>query len=409
MKTILLSLTFLCVTPVVAQDWPDFRGPERNGIVKGMVLPTEWGPKKNLVWKAPIPGTAWSSPCIVKGRIYLTNAVPKGDDHSLRALCIDARNGKVLWDEEVFLQDGDKAPNIHRKNSHASPTPLVEHALLYVHFGHQGTACLDLNGKVVWKNNDYRYAPVHGNGGTPIIVDDALIFSCDGRSNPFIVALNRKTGKELWKTPRNTDAARKFSFTTPQLITVKGQKQIISPGSNRVCAYDPKTGKKIWHATYNGYSVIPRPVYGHGLVFICTGYNRPSLLAIRPTGTGDVTKTHIAWTYERGVPHTASLLLVGEELYMVSDRGIATCLDAKTGTVHWTQRLNGSYSASPIYNNGNIYFVSENGLGTVIKAGKKFEQVAKNDLEERTLASYAAADGALFIRTAEHLYRFEKK
>jgi outer membrane protein assembly factor BamB len=324
-------------------------------------------------------------------------------------LCLDAKKGKILWDKEVFRQDGSKAPGIHRKNSHASPTPLVYGGRLYVHFGHQGTACLDLTGKVLWKNKSFKYEPVHGNGGSPILVDNALVFSCDGGEEAFVVALNCKTGKVLWKTDRSVDAVKKFSFGTPLLITVKGQKQIISPGSNMVGAYDPKTGKEIWRVRYDGYSVIPRPVYGQGLLFICTGYNFPSLLAIRPDGKGDVTATHVAWTTRRAAPHTPSPVLVGSELYMVSDRGMATCLDAKTGRVHWQKRIGGDYSASPLYAGGKLYFLSEDGNGVVLQAGKEFKQLAKNVMDERTLASYAVADWALFLRTKTKLYRIEKR
>ena len=330
-------------------------------------------------------------------------------DQSLRALCLDAATGKIVWDVEVFREDSRTAPRIHAKNSHASPTPLCDGQHLYVHLGHQGTACLDLDGKLLWQNRSLRYQPVHGNGGSPILVGDKLILSCDGGDQRFVAALDRRTGRVVWRTPREGNSVKPFSFSTPLLIEVKGRPQVISPGSDMVVAYDPQTGQEIWQVTHDGYSVIPRPVYGHGLVFICTGYNQPNLLAIRPDGKGDVTATHVAWTARRGVPHTPSLLLDGDELYMVSDGGIASCLDAKTGKAHWERRLGGNYSASPILADGHVYFLSEDGVGTVIKAGRKFQQVARNTLEERTLASYAAADGALFIRTETQLYRIEER
>jgi outer membrane protein assembly factor BamB len=398
---------------VRAENWPEFRGPTGQGIAGQTNLPLEWSATKNVAWKAPIPGAGWSSPVVFEGRVYLTTAVPvaegKKGDQSLRALCLDAGSGKLLWDEEVFRQDGTTAPRIQAKNSHASPTPLVRGERLFVHFGHQGTACLDLSGKVLWRNTDLKYEPVHGNGGSPILVEDALIFSCDGYDKQFIAALDANNGKVLWQTERNSDAVKQFSFSTPLLITVKGQKQVISPFSNAVCAYDPATGKEIWRVRYSGYSVVPRPVYGHGLVFICDGYESPVLLAIRPDGTGDVTETHVAWKRRENVPLTPSLLLVGDELYMVSDRGVATCLDARTGKVHWQERLGGNFSASPLAAGDRIYFQSEEGLGVVVRAGTKFEKLAENDLGERTLASYAAADGALFIRTAKHLYRIQER
>jgi outer membrane protein assembly factor BamB len=393
------------------EDWPEFRGPTGQGIIrKGKPPPIEWSPTKDVAWKQPIPGNGWSSPVVAEGRVYLTTSVPKDgpeNDQSLQALCLDAESGKILWTTDVIEQKGALAPRIHGKNSHASPTPLIQGRRLYVHFGHQGTACLDLSGKVLWRNTGLSYAPVHGNGGSPIIVDDLLVFNCDGGDQRFIVALDCNTGDVRWKTNRSGEADRKFSFSTPLLITVGDQKQIISPASDAVYAYDPLTGREIWRLRYSGYSVVPRPVYGQELVFICTGYDAPSLLAIRPDGQGDVTETHLAWTTRKSVPHTPSLLLVGEELYMVSDSGMASCLDAKTGRVYWQQRIGGNYSASLLYADGKIYFQNEQGSGIVVKASQRFEQLAKNSLEERTLASYAAVDGALFIRTEKNLYRIQ--
>ncbi len=395
-----------------ADDWPEFRGPTGMGIARGG-LPMEWGPTRNVVWKQTIPGKGWSSPIVVAGRVYLTTSVPtagrQDGDQSLRALCLDAQTGKTLWETEVFRQPGSTAPRIHSKNSHASPTPLCDGKRLYVHFGHLGTACLDLAGKVLWRNSEFKYAPVHGSGGSPILVDNSLVFSCDGADRQFVVALDRETGKVIWKTDRKSEAFKKFSFSTPLVIAVNGAKQIISPASDAVMAYDSASGREIWRARYDGYSVIPKPVYGHGLVFVCTGFDSPSLQAIQTGGEGDVTATHVAWSTRRAVPLTPSLLLVGDELYMVSDSGVASCLDAKTGKVHWQERLGGTFSASPLYADGEIYFQSEQGTGIILKAGREFQKLATNSLDERTLASYAAADGALFIRTEKHLYKFQAR
>jgi outer membrane protein assembly factor BamB len=193
------------------------------------------------------------------------------------------------------------------------------------------------------------------------------------------------------------------------LIEVDGKKQIVSPGSDVVSAFDPATGKEIWRVRYDGYSVIPRPVYGHGMVYIATGYNAPSLYAIKPDGSGDVTDTHVAWVVKKAVPHTPSLLLVDDELYMVSDSGTASCLDAKTGKEHWQKRIGRAFSASPLYAGGKIYFQSEDGTATVIEAGTTFKQAGRTLMDEPSLASYAAADGALFVRTGRNLYRIQAK
>jgi outer membrane protein assembly factor BamB len=400
-------------SPARAENWPEFRGPTGQGLAT-KALPTEWNAAKNVVWKQPLPGLGWSSPIVWEGKIYLTASVPIPDsangDQSLTALCLDAKAGKLLWEKEVFRQDGKKAPRIHEKNSHASPTPLTDGQRLYVHFGHQGTAALDLNGKLLWQQTGLRYNPVHGNGGAPVLVGELLAFSSDGFDRQFVAALDRTTGKQVWKTDRDSDSFKKFSFGTPLVIAVKEKKQIVSPGAGAVCAYDPATGKEIWRVNYgDGYSVVPRPVFGHGLVFLSTGYDTPEFLAIRADGTGDVTKSHVAWSLKKGAPLTPSPLLVGDELYLVSDLGIASCLDARTGKVHWQERIGGAHSASPLHADGKIYCQSEEGVGTVLKAGKKFEVLARNNLAERTLASYAAADGVLFIRTEKHLYRIESR
>lgn len=410
--SLLLLAIFLWMIPLaaLAEDWREFRGPTGQGHYAGKGLATEWSTTKNVVWKQKIPGHGWSSPIVLKGRIYLTTAVPveKSKDLSLQAICVDADQGNLIWQKEVFLQDGKKAPRIHSKNSHASPTPLTDGKQVYVHFGHQGTAALDLDGNVVWRNKELRYAPVHGNGGSPILVDKQLVFSADGGDKQFIVALDVKNGKVLWKTDRNSTASRKFSFGTPLLITVDGKRQIISPASDAIVAYDLE-GKELWRATYDGYSVIPRPVHGHGMIFFSTGYDRPSLLAIETNGKGDVTESHIKWKEAKGAPHTPSPLLVGDELYVVSDGGLATCLDARTGKQHWQERLDGAFSASPLYADGKIYFQSEDGVTTVIRAGQKFERLVTNTMGERTFASFAVADGVIYLRTETQLYRIQGK
>jgi outer membrane protein assembly factor BamB len=347
------------------------------------------------------------------GRLYLTAAVADESDAaeqiSLRALCIDAKDGRIIWDTELFRPDEKVAEQMHSKNSMASPTPFLEGDRLYVHFGHMGTAALDLDGNVLWRQSAFSYRPLHGNGGSPIIVDQRLVFSCDGLDDPFVAALDVRTGDIRWKTPRNTTAKKTFSFSTPIVIDNDGQEQIISQGSGFVGGYDPTDGREIWRVGYGeGYSVVPRPVFAHGLVFVSSGYERPILYAIDPKGArGDVTDTHIVWQHEKGAPLTPSVLVFGDELYFVSDKGVACCVDARTDKLHWTKRLGGDFSASPILAEGRIYFLSEDGVATVIKASKEFESLATNELGDRTLASPVPADGALFIRSESHLWRVQ--
>jgi outer membrane protein assembly factor BamB len=393
-------------------DWPQFRGPEGTGHSAEVGLPLTWSDTENIAWRTELPGSGWSSPVVVDGRVYLTAAVPvdsmaEKSDLSLRTMCVDSKSGALLWNTEVFLEDAETAPGIHQKNSHASPTPIVEGDRLYVHFGHEGTACLDPEGNVVWRNGELRYPPVHGNGGSPTLWRELLIFSCDGGEAPFVAALNKQTGELVWKHERGVPAEKTFSFCTPQVIEVNGREQVVIPGSNVVSGLDPATGAVIWFASYDGYSVIPRPVYAHGLIFISTGYNSPVVMAIRPDGAGDVTETHVAWKHDKAGPNTPSLLVVGDELYIVSDNGVASCLDAVTGTQHWQKRLGGNYSASPLFAEGRIYFQDEQGQTTVIAPGISYQQLAKNSLTGRTLASYAVAEQAIFLRSDTALYRIQ--
>ena len=393
-----------------ADVWPEFRGPTGQGTSTATGVPLRWSATQNIAWKQPIPGTGWSSPVLVDGRIYLTSAV-EGDAGavSLRALCVNAADGKIVWDVEAFRPEPSDAKVMHQKNSLASPTPIVADGRVYVHFGHMGTAALDLAGNVVWRQTEIKYSPMHGNGGSPALVGDLMVFSCDGSEDPFIVALDRANGQVKWRKPREGAARQSFSFCTPLLIEVDGARQIILPGSGYAAAYDPADGREIWRVKYgNGFSIIPRPVFAHGLVFVCSGYGRANLLAVDPAGAkGDVTATNVRWQTNRSIPFTPSVVVVGDELYVVSDNGVATCFDARTGTQHWSERLGGAFSASPTYAGGHVYFLSEEGVTSVVKPGKTYELVATNDLEERALASPAVTDGAIFLRTQSHLWRVE--
>jgi outer membrane protein assembly factor BamB len=390
--------------------WTQFRGDTGQGISLATNVPVYWGARSNVVWKMALPGKGWSSPVLREGRLYLTTAVEEGGEVLLRVLCLDAGDGKTVWATEVFKADPAGVKLIHTKNSLASPTPVLSGDRLYVHFGHLGTAALDLGGRVIWRQAGLKYEPMHGNGGSPVLVDGLLVFSCDGQKDPEVVALDAATGQVRWRTPRNTPARNKFSFGTPLVIQVDGVTQVIAPGSGFVAGYVPATGRELWRVRYGeGYSVITRPVFAHGLLFVSSSYDRPVLYAIRPQGaSGDATATHVAWTAAKGVPNTPSCLVVGDEVYYVADSGVATCADARTGTVHWNERLGGGYSASPFVAEGRIYFQNEAGVGVVVKAGKKFELLANNDVGDRSLATPLPADNALYIRTAGFLFKVGK-
>jgi outer membrane protein assembly factor BamB len=408
-RVLLSSVAFAPLAHAVALEWPEFRGPTGQGISLATNVPVHWAAQSNVAWKVAL-ATGWSSPVLSAGRIYLTTSTQTGDEISLHALCLDSLDGRTLWDVELLRPAGAETKKIHSKNSLASPTPIVRDGRVYAHFGHMGTAALDLAGKVIWKQTDIKYSPVHGNGGSPALIDDVLVFSCDGASNPFLAALDANSGAIRWKTPRNTPARSQFSFCTPLLIEVDGRRELICPASGFVGAYNPTDGHELWRVRYGeGYSVVPRPVYAHGLLFLSSGFDRPVIYAINPKGAqGDATDTHVVWTATKGAPTTPSPLVIGDELYLVSDGGIASCFDTRTGKVHWSERLGGGFSASPVAAEGRIYFQNESGVGYVVKAGTKYELLAKNDLGERSLASPAILDDCIFIRTESHLWRIGK-
>ncbi|HZN07526.1 MAG TPA: PQQ-binding-like beta-propeller repeat protein [Pyrinomonadaceae bacterium] len=394
----MLAIIVLLLLSPQFQDWPQFRGPTGQGVSEEKGLPLTWSETKNVRWKVAIPGRGWSSPVVQGERIWLTTATEEGK--SLRAIAVDLNTGAIIQNVEVFRLKSARLAN--SKNSFASPTPVVEGDRVYLHFGAFGTACITQSGEIVWKTRLEYDNGQHGTGGSPVIYEDLLIVSCDGNDVQFVVALDKTTGKVRWKKTREGYQA----YSTPLVVSLPGGDQVISPGAFRAIAYEPRTGKEIWQVKYGeGFSNVPRPVYGHGLVFICTGFQQASLLAIKPDGHGDITKSKIEWRLDRGVPFTPSPLLVGNELYMVSDNGIATCVDAKTGQELWRARLGGNHSASPIYADGKIYFLSEEGESVVIAPGRELKHLATNQLDGPTLASMAVSSGSLFIRSQAHLYR----
>lgn len=397
-----LSLA-LCLC--IAGDWPQFRGPNSDGIVHGDGYPLEWSDTSNVAWKIPLPGLGWSSPAVVGDRIYLTTAMRPNGGLSMRVLALDAKDGSVVWDREVF--SAAKAPAIHTKNSHASPTPIVKDGSVFVHFGPLGMARLSArDGSIQWRCEELLYPPVHGNGGSPILHDGKLFVVCDGSSNPFVAAVNAETGKVAWKTPRSVFGRISHSFVTPTVATVDGKPQLLAPGPDHFAAYDLQSGAELWQVKAAGWSVVPQPAVGHGMVFYNHDYDNPELMAVKLGGRGDVTETHVVWRIKKGAPSTPSPLLVGDDLYFVSDKGVASCVDAETGDRRWMERLGGNFSASPILVNGRILFLNEDGEATWVKTGGKFEILGKNTVPGRTLATPAFSGGAMYLRTDSSLYKF---
>lgn len=410
---VLVGLVVLQASVAAGRDWPQFRGPTGQGLATDCDPPASWDLANNVRWKVAVPGKGWSSPIVRGERIFLTTALPADGDpptrHSLRVVCLDLATGDTRWDHEIFSKPAGPDAKLHAKNSHASPTPIADDEHVFVHFGSDGTACLDFEGRVVWANDRLRYNPQHGAGGSPIFSGPRLVFHADGVAEPFIAALHRDSGTIAWKTARPETQSPRFSFATPLEIEAEGRRQIVSPASHLVVSYDPATGQELWRVTYpNKWSVVPRPVASHGLVFVCTGYDGPAeLLAIRPTGSGDVTATHVAWKTDDHVPHNPSPLIVGDEIYLLADNGIASCRDVATGTLHWRQRIGGNFSASPVHAGGRIYVISEAGVATVFAAGREWKELGSCDFGAAALATPAFVGDAILVRTEGHLYRIE--
>ena len=416
----MLRLLIVAGIAIAAAQWTEFRGPQGTGIVRAAAIPERWSETENVRWKVPVHGRAWSSPVVMGQQVWLTTATPDGKQ--LYAMAFDKETGKTIFDLKLF--DVATPQFAHSFNTYASPSPIIEAGRVYVTFGSPGTAAIDTkSGKVIWERRDLECNHFRGAGSSPILFRDLLIMHFDGSDVQYVVALDKRTGRTVWKTPRSVDfkdiepsgkikADGDFrkAFATPLIVTVGSQPVLISPGSMAAYGYDPMTGKELWRLEERtSFSSSTRPVAGHGLVFYTTGFNTGQVLAVRPDGRGDVTETHVAWRSTRGAPKKPSLLLHDDLLFMVNDNGVLTCLEAKTGAEVWTGRLNQTYSASPISANGRVYFFGEDGKATVIEAGRTFKVIAENSLDDGFMATPAIDGSALYVRTKSHLYRIEKR
>jgi outer membrane protein assembly factor BamB len=409
-----------CLTLLIAagsawavDNWPEFRGPGGDGMALGSRLPSKWSETARVKWKVAIHGKGWSSPVIWGDQIWLTTATEDGKQMS--ALCVDASSGAIRHDL-VVLENANPA-FCHPTNSYASPTPVVEAGRVYVHFGSYGTACLDTaTGKKVWERRDLACDHFRGPGASPILYDDKLYFAQDGFDLQYVVALDKHSGETVWRTDRNidyqsTDGDLKKAYCTCQIIEHDGRVQLISPSAAATIAYDPQTGAELWRVRHGGMNTATRPLYAHGLVYITVGDSvgtvKPSLLAIRPDGQGDVSNTHVAWTIDQSAPKRPSPLIVDDLLFTINDEGVAMCLRAATGEVVWRKRISGNYRASPICADGKIYFLNLEGDVTVIAAADEYRELAVNHLDNGFQASPAVRHNALFLRSTQHLYCIE--
>jgi len=411
MRQIILGLLLGSVAALASDDWPQFRGPGGDGISEATGLPANWSETANIRWKTSIPGRGHSSPVILSNQVWLTTATEA--EHSLRALCVDRGSGKITHDVEVFhIAAPDRTAS--ELTGMAAPTPVVEPGRVYVCFGTHGNACLDTaSGRILWRHTEFIFDhDGNGPGSSPILYKDLLILTCDGTDARFMAALDKQSGKLRWQTRRSnvvlTGPGGSKSYCTPTVFNVNGRDQLVSPGAHRVSAYEPATGKEIWGCDLPGWSIVPRPIYGHGLVFVTTGGNTPELWAVRPEGPDSGTPAPVAWRYKKQVSMAPSLLLVGKELYMVSIGGILTCLDAASGKEIYAERLGGDYYASPVLAEGRMYFCNDTGQTVVVAPGPQFSVGTTNTLESGIMASPAIAGKAIYLRTKTHLYRIEQ-
>jgi outer membrane protein assembly factor BamB len=414
-------------------EWPQFRGPQGDGRAAVQRAPLKWSETEHVAWKTPVPGRGWSSPVIGDGVLWVTTAIEKPADEAqlaraklklvlnplakemsivgtvlLHAVGVDVATGKVLHDVPLF--EVRSPPAVHSLNSFASPSPILDGQRLYCHFGTFGTACVNAAaGQVVWKTtlpNEHSVGP----GSSPVLFRDRLIVPCDGTESQQVVALDVDTGKEVWKTKRpkmtGTVGDLHKAFSTPLMVEHEGKPQAIAVGAQWVVAYDPGTGDELWKVRFGeGFSNVPRPIVGNGMVYICTGYMQPQLWAIKLGGKGDVTETHVAWQVRKQVPAMSSPILVDDLIYMITDQGVLTAVDALTGETAWQQRVSGNYSASPLFAGGKLFLSNREGRTTVIAPGRQYQEVAANDVDGQLMASPVALEGALFLRTPTHLYR----
>jgi outer membrane protein assembly factor BamB len=419
-----LHLVLLLFAATACADWPDFRGPHADGWASPpgnrnhVGLPLRWSETSNVVWKTAIPHKGWSTPIVFGRQIWLTTATADGKEFF--AVCVDADSGKILFNERIF-QCATPEPLGNNLNGYASPSPVIEAGRVYVHFGSYGTACLDqLNFKVIWKRDDLPCRHFRGPGSSPVLFNDLLILTMDGIDVQYVVALDKKTGKTIWKTDRTAnwddleadgrpraDGDFRKAYSTPLIVNAKGKTQMLSIGSKAAYGYDPLNGREIWKINHAGFSGATRPVYGQGVAYFSTGHGKGEMIAVRTDGEGDVTGTHILWRNNRGFPRMPSPVLVDGLIFMVNDSGIASCLEAATGKELWQERIGGEHAASVLYADGRVYCFSQQGRATVLKASRSFEGLATNELANGFMASPAVDGKALVLRTKTHLYRLE--
>lgn len=386
--------------PAQADNWPAWRGPRGDGISTESTAPVRWSPNENITWKVEIPGKGHSSPVVWNDRIFVTTCLEKERKRLL--LCLDRRSGKILWEREVLTAPLEK---IHRLNSYASSTPATDGKHVWVSFLDMPkvqAACYDFDGNQVWMRSPGMFQPVHGFCSPPVPYKDTIILNCD-QDDPqaFLVCLDKKTGAERWRVSR--PGVR--SYCTPLLVEAAGKMQLVLSGSNCITSYDPDSGKPWWFIDGPTEQFVASMVFHDNLFFMSAGFPTYHIMGIKPDGTGNVTKTHVAWHVSKQTKsYVPSPVAHNKCFFMVNDNGTATCWDSASGKNLWTESLGRHHSASPVSCGGLIYFLDDAGMTYVLKGGGKFELVSKNPLGDEAYASPAISDGQLFIRTLHYLF-----
>lgn len=386
---------------VAAGDWPWWRGPTLDGKSRDGRAPASWSSTDNVVWKTPVPGRGHSSPVLWGERVFLTTADEAAQTQSVLAL--DRKGGKILWTTEV---NKGGFPRKYGKNTHASATSACDGALLYSVFVHHDglhVVATDLNGKIVWRKEVGGFTSEHGYGSSPVLFDKLLIVLGDSRKDCFLAALDRASGKVVWKIDRTT-TGKHGGYATPIVATLAGKPQLLLTGMHEVISYDPATGKKLWWCAGPAEVTANTVACSDKIVFATGGFPEKELLAIRADGSGDVTKSHVLWRTNKGVTYVPSPLYHDGHLYVVNDGGVASCFEAESGKVVWQDRLPGAFSSSPILVGNLLFITNEAGKTYVLKAGRQFELIATNDLKDGGFATPAVGGGHVYLRTSGVLY-----
>lgn len=403
--------------------WPDKTGPTFDGRASpedARGVPTVWDEAtgKNVAWKVPLEGQGHSTPVIGEGKLWFTSATKDGREQFIEA--IDMESGKVIHHRLLFKNEKPE-PLGNEVNNYAAPSCALEPGAVYVHFGTYGTAKLDSKtGETIWERRDIKCRHFRGPASSPVLWSDLVILTFDGIDQQFLMALNKETGETVWRTDRSTDYGdlgpdglplregdMRKSFSTPGLVEVAGKMQIVSVGSRAAFGYDARTGKEIWTITHDDYNATARPLFYKGMAILHTGSRGANLLAIRldESTQGNVNETHIVWDRPRGNSGMAYPILLDNRIYTLTDTGVAMCINADTGEEMWTGRVGGTCIASPIIAGDHVYFFSGEGFSHVVKAEDKFEVVSRNELKSGIMASPAIANGALYLRSREYLYK----